>query len=110
MIFQGIRTSIAKEPHSSVIFLVCVRGGGGSLDPPPTSGCAHVSKYQSSKFQVVTLEIELIVMTSSEGIAMTHRSGTIVVIHARPITLIHLVIIISFFSKVICTSITPDRR
>ena len=47
----------------------------------------------------MTLEIELIVMTSSEGIAMTHRPDTIVVIHARPITLIHLVIIIFFLKS-----------
>ena len=34
VLFQGIRTSIAKEPHSSVIFLVCVGGGGQSRSSP----------------------------------------------------------------------------
>ena len=35
-IFHGIRTSIAKEPHSFVIFQ-----GGGAPDPLPPSGSAH---------------------------------------------------------------------
>ena len=41
MIFQGIRTSIAKEPYSFVIF----QGGGGGGSGPSvcTSGSAHVS-------------------------------------------------------------------
>ena len=37
MIFQGIRTSIAKEPYSFVIFQAegGGGGGGGALDPSP---------------------------------------------------------------------------
>ena len=40
VIFQGIRTSIAKKPY---IFVIFFRGGGsGPLYPPTPSGSAHV--------------------------------------------------------------------
>ena len=37
VIFQGIRTSIAKKPYIFVIF----QGGPDLLPPPPPSGSAH---------------------------------------------------------------------
>ena len=38
MIFQGIRTSIAKKPYS---FVIC-QGGGGAVTPCTPSGYVHV--------------------------------------------------------------------
>ena len=50
VIFQGIRTSIAKKPFIFVIF----QGGGGGLDPfvvpHPPSGSAHEHNRQLSKY------------------------------------------------------------
>ena len=45
VIFQGIRTSIAKKPYTFVIF----QGGPGPpTPPPPASGSAHVYTYDLS--------------------------------------------------------------
>ena len=42
MIFQGIRTSIAKKAYIYVIF----RGGGGGPDSLPPSGSAHDLNFE----------------------------------------------------------------